>query len=208
MAYKSHGMERTPNKGGYAFGLHTVVLRSVLSLLPFSLPGTDERCASYRPQSTGTIRLRSANPADPPVIDPRYLSDPEGNDIKVLIRGIRLLHKISRTPPLADMIDPAGAARADLQHGLGAPGQPDKEIEAFVRANVETLYHPACTARMAPLADGGVVDPRLRVHGVAGLRVADASVFPSIVAGHTTAPVYAIAEKAADLLKEDLGGRK
>lgn len=62
---------------------------------------------------------------------------------------------------------------------------PDSEVEEHIRKSVETLYHPCCTARMAPLSEGGVVDARLRVHGIEGLRVVDASVFPNIVAGHT-----------------------
>ena len=118
------------------------------------------------------------------MLDPRYLSDE--NDIKVLVRGIKLLQKISRTEPIASMVDPAGDTNPELQHRLG--DAPDAEIKQYCRDNVQTLYHPACTARMAPLEDGGVVDPYLRVHGIPNLRIADASVFPSIVAGHTVSP--------------------
>lgn len=81
------------------------------------------------------------------------------------------------------MIDPAGATIPTLKHDLSKLS--DAEVEAYIRDKVQTLYHPACTARMAPLEDGGVLDPFLRVHGVRGLRVADASVFPEINAGHT-----------------------
>lgn len=144
--------------------------------------------------------MHSSNPHDPPVIDPRcvivfsdlsftfayetldsYLEDE--NDIKTLIRGIRLLDDIAKKEPLASRLDPVGAACADLEHDLSK--KTDAELEQFVRANVETLYHPACTARMAPLEDGGVTDPQLRVHGIPNLRIADASSYPSIVAGHT-----------------------
>jgi choline dehydrogenase len=103
--------------------------------------------------------------------------------VKVLVRAVRLLDKIGHTAPLASLIDPAGDARPDLHHGIGALS--DEELAAFVREHIETLYHPACTCRMAPLEDGGVVDPLLRVHGIPNLRVADASVFPSLNAGHT-----------------------
>lgn len=81
------------------------------------------------------------------------------------------------------MIDPAGAAIPTLKHDLSKLS--DEQVEAYIREKVQTLYHPACTARMAPLEDGGVVDPFLRVHGIRGLRIADASVFPEINAGHT-----------------------
>lgn len=93
------------------------------------------------------------------------------------------------TPPFAALLDPAGAADATglLNHNLTQ--QSDAEIEAIVRDRVETLYHPTCTARMAPREDGGVVDPLLRVHGVEGLRVCDASVFPTITSGHTVSVV-------------------
>ena len=110
-----------------------------------------------------------------------YLADP--NDVKILIRGIRILDKISHTEPLASIIDPAGDGHPELQHNIGRSS--DEELEDFIRKNAETLYHPACTARMAPLEDNGVVDPMLRVHGIPNLRIADASIFPSIVSGHT-----------------------
>ena len=97
------------------------------------------------------------------------------------------------------MIDHAGDNNSELQHRLGTAS--DAEIEQIIRDRVETLYHPTCTARMAPKDDGGVVDPLLRVHGVDGLRVCDASVFPQIPAAHTQAPVIAVAERCADIVK-------
>lgn len=114
----------------------------------------------------------------------------------MLVRAARLIAHIVNTPPFAALLDPAGAADTSglLNHNLAR--ESDAEIEAIVRDRVETLYHPACTARMAPRADGGVVDPLLRVHGVEGLRVCDASVFPTITSGHTvsTASVFARSE--------------
>ena len=97
------------------------------------------------------------------------------------------------------MIDPAGDDIPSLSHNLSKLS--DSQLEAYIRKNAQTLYHPTCTARMAPLEDGGVVDPRLRVHGIKGLRVADASVFPEIVGAHTMAPTVMVAEKCADLIK-------
>ena len=107
----------------------------------------------------------------------------------MLVRAARLIAHIARTPPFAALLDPAGATDTTglLNHNLAQ--QPDAEIEAIVRDRVETLYHPTCTARMAPREDGGVVDPLLKVHGVQGLRVCDASVFPTITSGHTVSAV-------------------
>lgn len=97
-----------------------------------------------------------------------------------------MLDKIAHAEPLASIIDPAGDSHPELHHHIGQ--RSDEELEQFIRQNAQTLYHPACTARMAPLEDGGVVDPMLRVHGIPNLRIADASIFPSIISGHTVSP--------------------
>jgi choline dehydrogenase len=148
------------------------------------------------PRSRGTVRLRSADPADQPLVDPRYL-DHEA-DVRTLVRAIELARDI------------AGAAAFDGLRGRElAPGVDVSDagaLAAYVRASASTVWHPVGTCRMGPSSDpGAVVDPRLRVHGVRGLRVADASVMPSIVSGNTNAAVVMIAEKAADLLKESEG---
>ncbi|KAI5115370.1 hypothetical protein M0805_009230 [Coniferiporia weirii] len=152
-----------------------------------------------RPSSTGTITLNSADPFDPPVIDPNYLST--RNDVAVLTRGLRLALRVSRTPPFSTLLDET-EVDPSLDHALH--NLSDLDLEAVVRDRTETLFHPTSTARMARLEDGGVVDAYLRVHGVEGLRVVDASVFPTITAGHTAAPVIAVAERAADIVKEQL----
>ncbi|TCD71984.1 hypothetical protein EIP91_000116 [Steccherinum ochraceum] len=180
IAYLDHGATVFPLKGDY-FALHTVALR---------------------PKSSGTVTLKSNDPFDLPVVDPKYFS--EQNDIKVMVRAIRLVANITRQEPLKSLIDPAGDNEPILHHNIDKLS--DAEIAADIRKRVETLYHPCCTARMAPLEDGGVVDPYLRVHGIKNLRVVDASVFPDIPSGHTTAPVLAVAEKAADFIKEALRG--
>lgn len=115
----------------------------------------------------------------------RYLADP--NDVKTLIRSVRLLDKLAHTEPLASAIDPAGDYHPELHHELSKLS--DREIERLIRERVETLYHPTSSARMAPLEDDGVVDPYLRVHGVPNLRVVDASVFPEIISGHTVSSI-------------------
>ncbi|KAI5116736.1 hypothetical protein M0805_001378 [Coniferiporia weirii] len=152
-----------------------------------------------RPSSTGTITLNSADPFDSPVIDPKYFST--RNDIAVLTRGLRLALRLSRTPPFSTLLD-ATEINPLLDHSL--LDRSDLDVEAVVRDRTETLFHPTSTARMAPLKEDGVVDAYLRVYGVQGLRIADASVFPTIIAGHTAAPVIAVAEKAADIVKEQL----
>lgn len=119
-------------------------------------------------------------PDHPPYLHSSYLDAPD--DLARLVRGLRLICKIAATEPLSRRLDLNDKNPAlDTQLHLKS----DKELEEFVRTRVETLYHPASTCRMAPLADGGVVDSTLRVHGLEGLRVCDASIFPSIVSGHT-----------------------
>jgi len=175
LTWIDHGGTPFPAAGDY-FSLHAVCLQ---------------------PLSIGKITLNSSNPLDAPVIDPRYLT--HRNDTLALMRAARLLGRLVRTEPLASMLDPAGDSEEHVDHGLLKLS--DAELEELVRRKAETLYHPTSTARMAPLEDGGVVDPFLRVHGILNLRVVDASVFPTIISGHTAAPTLAVAEKAADMIK-------
>lgn len=98
------------------------------------------------------------------------------------MRGIKLILKIAREEPLASRLDHSDKSPL-LDHELHTKS--DEELEEIIRERVETLYHPASTCRMAPLEEGGVVDSKLRVYGVKGLRVCDASIFPEIVSGHT-----------------------
>lgn len=112
---------------------------------------------------------------------PSYLSTEE--DVKKLVRGVRLCLQIARTEPLAPLLDHE-FTRADLDHELHLKS--DAELEALIRERVETVYHPTTTCRMGPNPENGdVVDSRLRVYGVEGLRVCDAAIFPFIVSGHT-----------------------
>ena len=144
-----------------------------------------------QPESVGAITLRSADPFMAPMIEPHYLSDPSGADLRLMVEGVKLARRVLATPPLADYV---GAA---IEPEAGTDG--DSALSAFVRAQAETLYHPVGTCRMGTDA-GAVVDPRLLVRGVERLRVADASVMPRIVRGHTNAPAIMIGEKAADLI--------
>ncbi|KAG9098136.1 hypothetical protein FS749_004590 [Ceratobasidium sp. UAMH 11750] len=144
-----------------------------------------------RPTSLGKITLRSNNPFDAPVIDPNYLSTQ--HDIDTVVRGMRLALRLTQTEPLRSLIDQADRTPG-LDHEL--LNADDETLTREARARVETLYHPTSTARM-----GSVVDARLKVYGLEGLRVADCSVMPTIIAGHTMAPALAIGEKAADIIK-------
>jgi choline dehydrogenase len=144
------------------------------------------------PESRGQITLHENNAQTPPAIDPNYLA--ADADRGTLIAGFHLARKIGVATPFTRY-------RGD-EFLPGADRASDEAIIAHIRAYAETLYHPVGTCKMGndPLA---VVDARLRVHGIAGLRVVDASVMPTIVGGHTNAPTIMIAERAADFIKED-----
>jgi choline dehydrogenase-like flavoprotein len=156
-------------------------------------PGITLFSVAQRPKSHGTLQLRSADPLDAPAIDPRYFSDPEGADLKLVIDGLRLQRRIAGQSPLREVI--AG------EFECSADAQSDAELAAFVRAQAATLYHPTSTCTMGTDAMA-VVDPRCRVHGTEGLYVADASVFPSMVSGNTNAPTIMVAERAARFILE------
>ncbi|MBD3941338.1 GMC family oxidoreductase N-terminal domain-containing protein [Microbacterium sp. NEAU-LLC] len=147
-----------------------------------------------RPRSRGTIRLASADPAAAPLIDPAYLSDPEGVDAATMLAGLAECERLidtdaMRTITTGTWVQPAG----------GESMTPAERAELSMRRYSHTLYHPVGTARMGT-DDASVVDPELRVRGVSGLRVADASVMPTVIRGHTNAPAIVIGEVAADLL--------
>lgn len=147
---------------------------------------------NLRPRSRGTITLASANPLDAPLIDPNYLADPD--DMAQMLAAVRLGRRIlateAFTPYRGEELFP------------GAAAQSEDELRDFVRRRADTIYHPVGTCRMGSDADA-VVDARLRVHGVPGLRVVDASIMPTLIGGNTNGPVIAIAEKAADLIRGD-----
>jgi choline dehydrogenase len=138
-----------------------------------------------QPRSSGTIRLRSADPFEKPEIDPRYLSSDE--DMQVLVRGVELARTIVSQPALA------GIRGEELEPG-GLP------VEQAIRERAQTLYHPVGTCRMGG-DERAVVDPELRVRGVEGLRVVDASVIPRVPRGHTHLPTLMLAERAAQVLR-------
>jgi len=142
-----------------------------------------------KPGSRGTVRIQHPDPETKPVIDPRYFSDPE--DLETMIRGIRLVENI---------LEQSAIARFGKSRFVPEKRLDEREaIADFLRERAETLYHPVGSCKMGVDAQA-VVDPELRVYGLSGLRIADASIMPEIVRGNTNAPTYMIAEKAADLI--------
>ena len=143
-----------------------------------------------RPQSRGSVSLQSKDPFAPPRIDPNFLG--VRDDVERLVRGFKLMRRVLRQPALQAL----GGAETDDS----AVATNDMQIEQFIRERADTVYHPVGSCRMGSGAMD-VVDHELRVHGIAGLRVVDASIMPRIVSGNTNAPTIMIAEKAADLIR-------
>jgi len=150
------------------------------------------RVCDLRPKSRGHIGLASAEPMADALIDPNYLDHPD--DLAQLVKAVKVARGILRAEPLA-------SHRAhELEPGDALTD--DHAIETFIRERGETIYHPVGTCKMGH-DDEAVVDDRLRVHGMQGLRVVDASIMPTLVGGNTNAPTTAIAEKASDMILED-----
>jgi choline dehydrogenase-like flavoprotein len=145
-----------------------------------------------RPESRGTVRLASADPAAAPLIDPGFLTD--NRDMEIMKKGVRMLHRILTSPPLS---------RHGGKDRHATPLDDDAALEQMIRNRADTVYHPVGTARMGSDEDA-VCDPRLRVRGVSGLYVADASIMPRLVSGNTNAPSIMIGERCADFVKADL----
>ncbi len=147
-----------------------------------------------RPESAGHLELRSADMRDHPVIHPNYLATKTDQD--TIVEGIRIARRISRTEPVASVITEEYTPGSDIR---------DDDYDAvldWARSNATTIYHPTGTCKMGR-DERAVVDDRLRVHGIAGLRVADASIMPEIVSGNTNAPTMMIGEKASDMILAD-----
>ena len=145
-----------------------------------------------RPESRGTVGLRSSDPFDDPTILANYLATDE--DRRALREGVRIARDVAAQAAL----DPY----RDAEYSPGADVRSDADLDAWIRAKSETIYHPVGTCRMGAAGDPlAVVDDQLRVQGIAGLRVIDASVMPTLVGGNTNAPTIMIAERASDLLR-------
>ena len=146
-----------------------------------------------RPTSRGELGIRSADPFEAPFIRPNYLDT--GHDRELMRRGMRLVRTLARTAAMRPVIE------SEMLPGDGV--ESDAALDAHVRAHAWTVFHPCGTCRMGTDPATSAVDPRLRVHGVDGLRVADASVFPSIPSGNTNAPAIMVGERAAAFILEE-----
>jgi len=147
-----------------------------------------------RPTSTGRIDIVSPDPAQPPRIQPNYLGT--AADVAAVLAGARLIGRLQQTPALR------GLTLGPL--AVGSAALTDEALLADFRARSGTVYHPCGSCRRAPEGQGGVVDASLRVYGVHGLRVVDASVFPNITSANTQAPTVMLAWKVTELV---LAGR-
>ena len=154
-------------------------------------PGLTIAPCQLRPESRGSVHLKSLDPGAHPAIRPNYLADPL--DREVIVAGLKFGRHLAATDPLAAFVDHETAPGADLRS--------DDELLGYARARGTTIYHPVGTCAMGR-GSHAVVDPELRVIGVEGLRVVDASIMPRLVSGNTNAPTIMIAEKAADLIRE------
>lgn len=144
-----------------------------------------------RPKSVGTVSLASADPVAPPDIDPRFYDHPD--DLEAMVDGFKLTRKIMDAPALANI-------RSGELYSAGIDS--DDAIREELKNRTDTIYHPVGTCKMG-IDAMAVVDPQLRVHGLAGLRVVDASIMPTLIGGNTNAPVMMIGEKAADMIRID-----
>jgi len=157
-------------------------------------PGMTFGPCQLRPESRGHIHLRSSDPLDAPLIFPNYLDREE--DQRVHVAGLRIAREIMESDLMRQYVE------AELRPGRDINS--DEELLSYARETGVTLYHPVSTCRMGPSPDAGdVVDDRLRVHGMAGLRVIDASIMPTLISGNTNAPTIMIAEKGAAMIRED-----
>ena len=161
---------------------------------PHRFPAMTISVCNLRPESRGTIRIKSLDPMDPPAIAPNYLAAPE--DRRVAVEALRLTRRIVEAPPLAKLIE--------SEYRPGPEVQSDEDLAQAAGDLGSTIFHPVGTAKMGTESDSmAVVDQRLRVRGIERLRVVDASVMPRITSGNTNAPTMMIAEKGAAMILED-----
>ncbi|KAF8996801.1 GMC oxidoreductase [Cyathus striatus] len=191
----------------------TIVLDSGHAPTPKGVEGITLSAIALKPSSSGQVLLKTSSIWDKPAIDANPIDDWLieqllflENDFNVIVRGTRLIMKLIKTEPLASYVVKEGSSDYDfLWPGHANPdGVTDAQIKDWIRKNGVPAWHPTSSARMGTSESNSVVDTKLRVHGMEGLRIVDASVFPTQVSGHTTAVVVAMAEKAADMIRAGL----
>lgn len=194
-AFTSTGVDRArPDEPDIQF--HFAALSSDMPGAPLhDFPGFTSSVCQLRPESRGFLRLRSADPRDTPSMHPNYLSSEL--DRRTVLEALRIARRVTRAPSLKRYV-----AR---EHAPGPAVESDADLLDFARNTGVTIFHPSCTCRMGPDRNS-VVDHRLRVRGVGGLRVVDCSIMPGVVSGNTHAAAVMIAEKAADMVLEDCRG--
>lgn len=187
-------LRRTPDSPAPDFQLHFVVamVENHARRLRYGQGFSCHVCL-LRPASRGTVRLAGPDPLAAPLIDPNFFGDPA--DLDAMVDGFRLTRRILDAAPLKDL---------HPQALYGEMSESDADIRAELRRRSDTIYHPVGTCRMGVDADA-VVDPGLRVRGIDGLWVADASIMPTLIGGNTNAPAIMIGEKAADMIGRALG---
>jgi len=155
-------------------------------------PGMTVASWQQRPDSKGYVRIRSADPFDPPLIQPNYLAEP--GDRRVLLAGMKLARRLLASKPLEPYYE-----REDFP---GPDVKTDADLLAAAKQRGTTTFHPAGTCRMGPARDpGAVVDDELRLHGLGGLRVVDASIMPTMLSANLNAATLMLADKASDLIR-------
>jgi choline dehydrogenase-like flavoprotein len=177
--------------GTVPFDLNTVPLGYPTATQAFSLTPNVTRS-----RSRGVVRLRSADPMAPPVIDFRYFTDPDGHDERVMLAGVKLARHIAAQQALRSWVF--------RELAPGPTVQDDEALSEYARRSANTVYHPAGTCRMGAADDAAaVVDPQLRVRGLTGLRIADASIFPTMIGVNPCLTCMMIGEKCAALVRAD-----
>jgi len=185
-------MRSSTSSGEYAADIqfHALPQAPLVTAALGTAPAMSIGTLACRPLSRGRVALRSADPLDAPLIDPAYLTVPA--DLALQIEGLREARRVAAAEPLARHLS------GELMPGPAATT--DADLERYIRGTGGCIFHPVGTCRMGPGQDA-VVDAELRVHGLRGLRVVDASVMPQITSGNTNAPTIMVAEKAADLIR-------
>lgn len=189
--FRTHSDQPAPNMEAFMSPALFAMRDGRLQLLP----GITIFLSNLRPKSAGRLRLASRDASAQPLIQHEYLTTPE--DVRELVEAVRVVRRLMAQPALADWVGP------ELQPGPEATS--DAALERFVRTTATSVYHPCGTCRMGDegAADVSVLDAELRVRGLRGLRVADASAMPCVTSGNILAPVLMLSERAAQFIAED-----